>query len=131
MLRILTAAFVAAGVACTPVGASEQVRTIHVRIHHSAFDASAIEAEPGERVRLVVHNADPIDHEFIVGDEGVQRAHERGTETHHGARPGEISVPAGTTRSTTYTFGEPGGLIFGCHLPGHYAYGMRGVIAVG
>lgn len=131
MLRILTAALVAAGVACTPVGASEQVRTIHVRIHYSAFEPSAIEVEPGERVRFIVHNADPIDHELIVGDEGVQQAHERGTETHHGAKPGEISVPAGTTRSTTFAFGEPGGLIFGCHVPGHYAYGMRGVIAVG
>ena len=31
--------------------------------------------------------------------------------------------------STTFTFGERD-LLFGCHLPGHYVYGMRGTIEV-
>jgi uncharacterized cupredoxin-like copper-binding protein len=78
----------------------------------------------------VIHNRDPIDHEFIIGDEHVQLVHEEGTEAHHGARPGEISIPAGETRTTAYTFDEDGSLIFGCHLPGHYSYGMRGEITI-
>jgi uncharacterized cupredoxin-like copper-binding protein len=41
-----------------------------------------------------------------------------------------MSVPAGTTRTTTYTLTNPGTLIFGCHLPGHYAFGMRGLVTV-
>jgi uncharacterized cupredoxin-like copper-binding protein len=31
---------------------------------------------------------------------------------------------------TTWTFEDPGDLIFGCHVPGHYAYGMRGTVTV-
>ena len=37
--------------------------------------------------------------------------------------------PAGETVSTTFTFGERD-LLFGCHLPGHYVYGMRGTVEV-
>ena len=45
-------------------------------------------------------------------------------------RPGEISVPANATVTTTYTFEEPGELIYGCHIFGHYDYGMRGAVEV-
>jgi len=62
----------------------------------------------------------------------VQRVHEEGTEAHHPPRPGEVSVPAGETVVTTYIFPEsPGALIFGCHLPGHYDFGMRGTVTIG
>jgi uncharacterized cupredoxin-like copper-binding protein len=104
---------------------------VHVRIGYSAFVPDVIRVEPGETVRFVVRNDDPIDHEFLIGDETVQHVHEVGTEGHHGARPGEISVPAGQTVATTYTFGGAGSTLFGCHLPGHYAYGMRGTIQIG
>jgi uncharacterized cupredoxin-like copper-binding protein len=81
-------------------------------------------------VRFVIHNLDPIDHELILGDEEVQRRHEKGTEAHHGTIPGEVSVPAGESRSTTFTFDAPGTVPFGCHLPGHWAFGMRGSVRV-
>ena len=107
-------------------------RTIHIRIHFSRFEPQGIDVSPGQTIRFVVENTDPIDHEFIVGDEDMQRVHETGSEAHHPPRPGEISIPAGETVVTTYTFPEQaGGLIFGCHLPGHYTYGMRGVIRIG
>ncbi len=108
------------------------IHTVLVRIHYSAFDPDAIDVEPGQTVRFVIQNTDPIDHEFIIGDDGVQLAHERGTEAHHPPRPGEVSVPAGETVSTTVTFPSTHqSLIFGCHLPGHYAYGMHGDLNVG
>jgi uncharacterized cupredoxin-like copper-binding protein len=113
-------------------GEEPAVRTVTIRIHYSAFDQDAIDVEPGQTIRFVIRNTDPIDHEFIVGDAGVQLAHERGTEAHHAPRPGEVSVPAGETVTTTMTFPTaPQTLIFGCHLPGHYAYGMHGDIRVG
>ena len=115
-------------------GAGEEtsVRAVIIRIHYSAFDTGAIDVEPGQTIRFVIENTDPIDHEFIVGDASVQLAHERGTEAHHAPRPGEVSVPAGETVTTTMTFPTaPQTLIFGCHLPGHYAYGMHGDIRVG
>jgi uncharacterized cupredoxin-like copper-binding protein len=107
-------------------------RIVDIRIHFSRFEPGAIDVEPGQTVRFVVKNSDPIDHEFIVGDERVQSAHEAGTEAHHEPRPGEISVRAGQTVVTTVTFPDrSGSLLFGCHLPGHYAYGMRGTISIG
>jgi uncharacterized cupredoxin-like copper-binding protein len=120
-----------ASVACLAAAGGDGVRTVHVRIGYSAFVPDVIRVEPGETVRFVVRNDDPIDHEFLIGDETVQHVHEVGTEGHHGARPGEISVPAGQTVATTYTFGGAGSTLFGCHLPGHYAYGMRGTIQIG
>ncbi len=111
-------------------------RVIEIKINHSAFDPGQITVEEGEEVTFVLRNEDPIDHEFIIGDPQVQRVHELGTEAHHDERPTEISIPAGETRTTTLDF-EHGGLLatadpllFGCHLPGHYDYGMRGVIEV-
>jgi uncharacterized cupredoxin-like copper-binding protein len=109
--------------------------TVELTVRYSKFSAADLRVRPGATVRFVVHNLDPIGHELIVGDEGVQARHERGTEPWHGDRPGEVSVPAGATRTTTFTFPASGPnsspVQFGCHLPGHWAYGMRGEIAVG
>jgi uncharacterized cupredoxin-like copper-binding protein len=105
------------------------IRESRIVIHFSRFEPDRIDVAPGETVRFVVVNTDPIDHEFIVGDARVQLVHEQGTEGHHPPRPGEISVPAGTTRSTTVTFdGASSFTLFGCHLPGHYRYGMVGTV---
>ena len=111
-----------------------EVRTVVVTMHHSRFEPSVVRVEPGERVRFVLRNTDPIDHEFILGDDAVQRRHEQGRERHHhGDVAGERSVAAGHEAATTYTF--PAGLDgraleFACHLPGHYAYGMHGLARV-
>jgi len=119
-----------AAAACSQAAAAPSERTVRVSIHYSAFSLGHLDVAPGETVRFVVTNTDPIDHEFIVGDEAVQVAHELGTEAYHRPRPGEITIPAGETVETTYTFGERD-LLFGCHLPGHYRYGMQGSITVG
>ena len=104
-------------------------REIRIVVRYSRFEPDRVEVAPGETARFILENADPIDHEFIVGDARVQLVHEEGTEAHHGSRPGEISVPAGTIRSTTVTFGgDPSVTLFGCHFPGHYRYGMVGTI---
>jgi uncharacterized cupredoxin-like copper-binding protein len=127
---VLAIALVAVAAACRPAAADEGIETVEITIHYSRFDPSTLEFPPGTTVRFVVHNTDPIDHEFILGDTWVQDVHELGTEAHHPPRPGEMSVPAATTRTTTYTLTNPGTLIFGCHLPGHYAFGMRGLVTV-
>ena len=129
----LVALLLVAGLAAgrTPHAPPAGVRTVHLRIHFSHFDRDRIDVSPGKTVRFVIDNTDPIDHEFILGDDQVQQVHERGTEAVHAPRPGEVSIPAGTTATTTYTFGDPGELTFACHLPGHFAYGMRGTVTVG
>jgi len=107
-------------------------RTIELTARFSKFSPAQFEVAPGTTVKLVVHNLDPIGHELIIGDAGVHERHEKGTEPYHAARPGEVTVPQGETRATTFTFGDsPGQAVeFGCHLPGHWAYGMRGTATV-
>jgi uncharacterized cupredoxin-like copper-binding protein len=132
LLALAAVGATACGTASADPGSADPVlRTVNVSIHYSHFDPSTFAFPPGTTVRFVVRNTDPIDHEFIVGGQAVQDAHESGTEAYHPPRPGEMTVPAGTTRATIVTFARPGSLIFGCHLPGHYAYGMHGVIRVG
>lgn len=99
-------------------------------VHWSRFSAETVTVKAGVPIRFVVTNADPIDHELIVGDLALQQRHEKGTEPVHGDRPGEVTAPAGETVSTTVTFDRRGKAYFACHLPGHYAYGMRGVVNV-
>ena len=129
LAAVLLAASLAAGRAPEP--APSRTRTVSITIHFSRFDPASIDAAAGETVRFVIRNTDPIDHEFILGDELVQAIHERGTEAVHPPKPGEVSVPAGATVETTYTFRVPGALTYGCHVPGHFAYGMRGSVTVG
>ncbi|MGH2702472.1 MAG: cupredoxin domain-containing protein [Actinomycetota bacterium] len=128
------ALLVAITIASTACGGSASPGTdgqeVSVKLRDSRFVPDNFEFEAGTTVTFVVENTDPIAHEFIIGDEEVQQAHEEGTEAHHGARPGELSIPIGETRTTTYTFDEPGTLLIGCHLPTHYDYGMRGKITV-
>jgi uncharacterized cupredoxin-like copper-binding protein len=110
-------------------------RTVVVTMHHSRFEPALVRVGPGERVRFLLRNTDPIDHEFILGDDDVQRRHEAGRQRqHHGEVPGERSVAAGQEAATTYTFPaslDGQALQFACHLPGHYAYGMHGTVQVG
>jgi uncharacterized cupredoxin-like copper-binding protein len=131
-VALRTALWIAVGAmvpACVP-NAADGVNVVTIRIEHSRFEPSSVEVSKGTTVRFIVRNSDPIDHEFIIGNERVQEVHENGTESHHGAKPGEITVPSLAQRSTTYSFEDTGRLIFGCHLPGHYAYGMRGEIMI-
>ena len=122
----------AIGLVLTGCGAGPTERTIELTVHHSRFSVEELRVRPGETVRFVLRNTDPIPHELIVGDQAVQDVHEAGSEAHHGDRSGEVSVAPGATAVTTYRFGSAGGrLRFGCHLPGHWAYGMQGTIRVG
>ncbi|HYT25339.1 MAG TPA: cupredoxin domain-containing protein [Actinomycetota bacterium] len=111
--------------------AHDRIVVITITVHHSHFQPAEVAVEAGSTVRFVLRNTDPIDHEFILGDEAVQELHEKGTGAHHDA-PGQVSVPAGTERTTTVTLNWTGAgrLEYACHLPGHYAYGMRGVVVV-
>jgi uncharacterized cupredoxin-like copper-binding protein len=114
---------------CAGPAKTERPR-VTVNINHSRFAPDELRVESGSTVEFVIRNRDPIDHEFILGDDLVQDRHETGTHAEHGLVAGEVSVPAGATRSTTYRFTEPGRLVIGCHLPGHYDYGMRADIVV-
>ena len=132
-LAAVAALTLAGGLTLLHAAAGQGPQTVVVTMHHSRFQPEVVRVAPGATVRFVLRNTDPIDHEFILGDQQVQRRHEQGREReHHGEVPGEVSVAAGGEAATTYTFpkGGPASLQFACHLPGHYAYGMRGVALV-
>lgn len=138
-LALLAAAFAAlavAGAGCAAANADgRSTTTVQVRIHHSTFDPIEMTFDRGTTVTFVVRNTDPIEHEFIVGNSAVQLYIENTAHSgHDGSVPGQISIPAGETRTTTYTFtrvtNRPSDMEFACHLPGHFRYGMHGPITV-
>jgi uncharacterized cupredoxin-like copper-binding protein len=101
-----------------------------IGIHFSAFSPTEVVATAGVPIKITLVNTDPIDHEWLVGDAAFHERHRTGTEAHHGARPTEVSLPPGSTVTTAVTFETPGDYLFICHLPGHEAYGMVGVLRV-
>jgi len=110
-------------------GGADGPPTVTITAHHSRFEPDRVNVKPGSTVRFVVHNADPIDHEFIIGPPETHDIHERGLpHFHDGAVPGEVTVPAGATVETFFTFGPSGSdpVQYGCHLAGHWTYGMHG-----
>lgn len=121
-------AALAAGRDALGLTAPPPVQTVRLTIHHSRFTPAEVAVEPGTTVRFEVVNTDPIAHELVVGPAEVQHGHEVGTDEHHDGTRGAVSVPAGGTRTTAYAFTAPAGVLLGCHLPGHWDYGMRGVV---
>jgi uncharacterized cupredoxin-like copper-binding protein len=104
--------------------------TVEIGIRYSHFDRSQLIVPVRATITFLLHNDDPIDHEWIVGDAAVHEHHRDGTEPEHGTRPTEVTVPAGTSRATTITFATPGTYRYICHLPGHETYGMVGTLVV-
>jgi len=103
---------------------------ITIEIKYSHFNPSAITVLVGVPVTITLVNDDPIDHEWIIGDDAVQQRHRTGTELLHPVRPTEQVIPALSTRVTTITFDHPATWQYICHLPGHEAYGMVGVASI-
>jgi uncharacterized cupredoxin-like copper-binding protein len=106
-------------------------KTIEIRAFHSRFEADRVTVEPGSTVRFLITNVDPIDHEFIIGPPETHDIHERGVPHFHNG-VGEVTVPAGATVMTTWTFGPSGSpdVAYGCHLAGHWDYGMHGLAQI-
>ena len=111
--------------AAGPVAAAPDRVEIHIRYSH--FNPSLVTVAHGRPVTVVLVNDDPIEHEWIVGNAEVHRVHRTGTEAHHASRPTEISIPPLSTVETTITFPEVSWQYI-CHLPGHEAYGMVGLV---
>ena len=112
-------------VAGRPAEKPETAITIEIKYSH--FNPSTITVPVGVPVTITLVNDDPIDHEWIIGDDEIQQKHRTGTELLHPVRPTEQVIPALSTRVTTITFAAPAQWKFICHLPGHEAYGMVGV----
>ena len=95
-----------------------------------------LEAEPeivraGRRVTFSVTNAGKLPHEFTLGDRATQLDHERqmrlmpatGGHVHSHGPTSSLTVPPGETRRLSWTFEEPGLVLYGCHVIGHWPAG--------
>jgi len=129
----IVAALAVAGAAAawTVTRGATPATELTVDIRYSQFEPSQVSVPVGVPVTIVLRNEDPIDHEWILGDAGVHERHRTGTEPVHGARPTEVTIPAGEMRRTTIVVDAAGTLTYVCHLPGHEAYGMTGVLVAG
>jgi len=130
--RSVALAVVAAlGLAAVAVAAGVgRPSTIEIDIHYSHFSPSEVRVPLGVPVTFVIRNEDPIDHEWIVGDDAVHAFHRASADALHTGKPTEVSVPALMTVTTTVTFASAGRLAYICHLPGHEAYGMVGWVTI-
>jgi uncharacterized cupredoxin-like copper-binding protein len=111
-------------------GCSATDERVTITIHYSAFDPTELSVPAGVPITFVLVNEDPIDHEWLIGDEAFHEKHRTGTHASHGAVPTEVTIPALETVTTTITFDEPGRLAYICHLPSHEQYGMVGWLTV-
>lgn len=106
------------------------VVTVEIDMRYSRYSIEELRVYEGTLVRFVVVNHDPIHHELIVGGDDVHDAHESGHDAFHPPVPGEVSVDPSEEGFTAYLFDEPGTVAFGCHLPRHFEYGMKGLVTV-
>ena len=130
VMALVVGSAIAGGASATSSPLGPGTATVHLTIRHSRFSPDHIAVQPGTTVRFVVDNTDPIGHELIIGDADVHLRHENGTERTHPPRPGEVSIGGRSSAETTFTFSATGPVLFACHLPGHFAYGMSGTVDV-
>ena len=120
-----------------PASSSPAASAAAQRIEVTLTDALKMEpaemtVKAGQPVTFVVTNTGATDHEFYLGDEGMQAEQEQmmqSGEMVHDTADG-VSVKPGETKEFTYTFDEVGQTLAGCHFPGHYAGGMQATITV-
>jgi plastocyanin len=92
------------------------------------FDPATVTAKAGEQVTFVVTNTGTTDHEFVVGDEDYQHAHDSDGGHAHGSGDGAAAdVPAGKTVRVSFTM-PADAPVYACHVNDHDAAGMTGTV---
>jgi len=101
------------------------------------FEPSSVTVQAGEPVTFRVTNEGQDVHEFVLGPDHVQMAHEEASaegmehgEMHVEGQLAALELEPGETEEVAVTFDEPGEMPFGCHEPGHFDGGMVGTVFV-
>ncbi len=114
-------------------------KVIEVTMTDMAFTPTTIAVKAGETVTLRFRNDGQIVHEAVVGDAALQQEHAdemaaMGTSDtmNHGSsdEAAPLVVKPGQTGELTFTAVAAGGLLIGCHQPGHWEAGMKASIDV-
>lgn len=116
-----------------PAVTRDAARSIRVvAVDTLEFRPARIEVAAGEAVTFVVTNRGKTEHEFVLGDADYQAAHEM--EMSSGDMPtheaNAMTLAPGATERVTWRFTQPGEVLYGCHVAGHYDGGMVGTIYV-
>ena len=129
---LLTLALLASiGCATSSDTASRSADEIEITMRDSVFDPKTISVKRGVEVTFRFVNRGSLEHEAFIGEAAEQKAHEREmekgemSEEHHMGDATFVSVKPGKSATLTHTFTERGTTLIGCHVPGHYASGMR------
>ncbi len=119
-----------------PADAGEATRTIEIEAADDfTFDPADVEVEAGETVTFQVTNVGQLEHDFTLGDTATQEAHaqemmEMDGMAHGADETNALTIPPGDTGEMTWTFTQPGEILIGCHVAGHYEAGMRGALTI-
>jgi uncharacterized cupredoxin-like copper-binding protein len=124
-------------------GTASAPRDVTVIMRDYRFDPTPVVLVPGETVRFTIFNGGLVEHDFVIGDEAVQRAWH---EADAAATPPSLlatappaSVPPGTGglrvvldsgEQAVVDYRVPAGeqLALLCHIPGHIERGMVGAV---
>lgn len=129
-------------------GTSGAPREVNIVMKDWVFLPAAVDVVPGETVLLHVVNGGLIVHEAVIGNAAVQDAWEAAEGAAADPPPGptpvvsvapdvagiRVVVESGRRVDVAWTVPADaavvGTLLLGCHIPGHWAQGMRASIVV-
>lgn len=115
-----------------PADSADADREIEVTTSDAlSFEPDSIPVKQGEVVTFVITNEGEAVHEFVLGDEAYQQAHEDDMHSGMDHADNAVTIEPGKTKSLTWEFTDAGEILYGCHVPGHYEGGMVGTIEVG
>lgn len=97
------------------------------------FSPATIMTRRDGTLKLVIHNAGKLKHEFMLGTRQQLEEHaklmQRFPNMEHD-KSNAVSVDPGKTATLLWKFTTPGTVYFGCLQPGHYEAGMHGKVVV-
>jgi uncharacterized cupredoxin-like copper-binding protein len=128
--------------ACTvsraPSGSDANPRVVNLRVDGYRFIPDAVEVTVGETVRFVVSNPTDMAHEVFIGTPAEQAADEAVRASTPPMQQPKLTTQYGygvyllaySTVEFRYHFSNRDEVMIGCHLPGHWAKGMKAAITV-
>lgn len=123
-----------------PVPHVQERRTVTIDMDQLAFSTKRVTVTAGETVRFVLRNSSYIPHDFTIGTALMQRGRRaviseltdagllegKGDAAASLDAPNAVLIAPGETKEVVWTFTETQDLEFGCNVPGHYEFGMKG-----
>ena len=110
--------------------------TIAIEVADFIFTPNNLEMTAGQPVKLTIHNASVLDHDFSILEIPLQGSAEKigGMEHDMGDTAAEpelhVAVGGGQSASLEFTPTKPGTYDFWCTVSGHKEAGMTGTLVV-